>query len=39
MEIRKAIYGLPQDGSLANKLLKERLARAGYFEVTHTPGP
>jgi hypothetical protein len=26
MEIRKGIYGLPQAGILANKLLKERLA-------------
>ena len=37
MEIRKAAYGLPQDGSLANKLLKERLTPAGYFRVTPTP--
>ena len=26
MEIRKGMYGLPQAGILANKLLKERLA-------------
>ena len=38
LECRKAIYGLPQAGALANKLLKERLAPAGYFEVPHTPG-
>ena len=38
VEIRRAIYGLPQAGALANKLLKERLAPAGYFEVRHTPG-
>jgi hypothetical protein len=31
MEIRKGMYGLPQAGVLANKLLKERLARHGYF--------
>jgi hypothetical protein len=32
MEIRKGMYGLPQAGVLANKLLKERLAQHGYFE-------
>ena len=39
MEIRKVIYGLPQAGILANKFLKERLAKSGYFEVPHTPRP
>jgi len=38
MEIRKGMYGLPQAGVLANKLLKERLARHGNFEQPHTPG-
>ena len=38
VETKKAIYGLPQAGALANKLLKERLAPAGYFEVPHPPG-
>jgi hypothetical protein len=38
VEIRKAIYGLPQVGILANKLLKVRLAPAGYYKVSHTPG-
>ena len=38
VEIRKAIYGLPQAGILANKQLRERLAPFGYYEVTHTPG-
>ena len=38
MEIRRGIYGLPQDGILANKLLRKRLGRHGYFEVQHTPG-
>jgi hypothetical protein len=38
MEIRKGMYGLPQAGVLANKLLKECLARNGYFEQPHTPG-
>ena len=38
LEIRKAIYGLPQAGILANKLLWKRLAPHGYYEVAHTPG-
>jgi len=38
MEIRKGMYGLLQAGILANKLLKECLARHGYFEQPHTPG-
>jgi hypothetical protein len=38
MEIRRAMYGLPQAGILANKLLKKRLAKHGYYEVEHTPG-
>ena len=38
MEIRKGMYGLPQAGILANKLLKERLAHHGYFEQPHTTG-
>jgi hypothetical protein len=38
MEIRKGMYGLPQAGILANKLLKKRLARHGNFEQPHTPG-
>jgi hypothetical protein len=38
VEMRRAVYGLPQAGALANKLLKERLAPAGYYEVRHTPG-
>jgi hypothetical protein len=38
MEIRKGMYGLPQAGILANKLLKLRLACHGYFELSHTPG-
>ena len=37
VEIRKAIYGLPQSGVLANKPLKKRLAPAGYYEMPHTP--
>ena len=38
LEIRRAIYGLPQSGALANKLLREQLAPYGYYEVAHTPG-
>ena len=38
VEIRRAIYGLPQAGILANKQLRERLAPFGYYEVAHTPG-
>ena len=38
IKIRKAIYGLPQAGKLANKQLKEHLGPAGYYEVAHTPG-
>ena len=33
LEIRKTIYGLPQAGILANKLLREKLAKHGYYEV------
>jgi hypothetical protein len=36
MEICKGMYGLPQAGILANKLLKERLVHHGYFEQPHT---
>ena len=38
MEIQRGMYGLPQAGILANKLLRERLAVHGYFELPHTPG-
>ena len=38
MKIRKAIYGLPQAGVLSNKILKKRLAPAGYYNTPHTPG-
>ena len=37
IEIQKGMYGLPQAGMLANKLLKHRLAKHGYYEVQHTP--
>jgi hypothetical protein len=32
------MYGLPQAGILANKLLKKCLAKHSYFEQPHTPG-
>ena len=38
LEIRKAIYGLPQAGILANKQLREKLKPEGYYEVVHIPG-
>ena len=38
MEICKGMYGLPQVGILANKLLKKCLARHSYFKQLHTPG-
>ena len=38
LRIRKAIYGLPQAGSLANKQLQKYLSPPGYFEWAHTPG-
>jgi hypothetical protein len=36
--MRHAIWGLPQAGILANKLLKKRLAPHRYFKCTHMPG-
>jgi hypothetical protein len=38
MKIEKGMYGLPQAGILANKLLRKRLAPHGYYEMPHTPG-
>ena len=37
-EIRKGIYGLPQSGILAQKLLADRLAKKGYYQCKCTPG-
>jgi hypothetical protein len=37
-KIRKGIYGLPQSGILAQKLLTERLAKKGYYQCECTPG-
>ena len=38
MRIVRGMYGLPQAGMLANNLLKERLEKHGYIEMTRTPG-
>ena len=38
VEINKGMYGLPQAGLLANKLLAHCLAKYGYFQAKHTPG-
>ena len=38
IEIRKGMYGLPQAGILANKLLIKRLETFGYYPVAYTPG-
>jgi hypothetical protein len=37
-EIQKGMYGLPQAGILANKLLEKRLAVHGYAPLPHTHG-
>jgi hypothetical protein len=38
LEMQHAVWGLPQAGILANKLLKKPLAPYGYFECKQTPG-
>jgi hypothetical protein len=38
LEIRQAVWGLPQAGILANKLLRKRLKPHGYYECVNTPG-
>ncbi len=38
LEIRQAVWELPQAGILANKLLRKRLAPHGYYECVNTPG-
>ena len=38
VEVRKGIYGLPQAGILAQKLLEERLRAHGYHQSKITPG-
>ena len=37
-EIVRGVYGLPQAGILADKLLRERLAVHNYYEVPHMSG-
>ena len=37
-EVRRGMYGLPQAGILAQKLLEERLRTAGYVQSKITPG-
>ena len=38
VKILGGMYGLPEAGILANKLLKERLQDKGRYKVQHTPG-
>ncbi len=38
IEIRRRMYGLLQDGLIANRLLEKRLNRAGYRQSDLTPG-
>ena len=38
LEMRRAVWGLPQAGILANKRLRRKLAPFGYSECTETPG-
>jgi hypothetical protein len=38
LEMQHAVWGLPQAGILANKLLKKHLAPHGYFECKQMPG-
>ena len=37
MEINEGMYGLPQSGLLANKLLAERLNKNGYYQSKLVP--
>ncbi len=38
LEMRRAVWGLPQAGILANKLLHKCLAPNGYYKCKQTPG-
>ena len=38
IEMRRAVWGLPQAGILVNKRLRRKLAPFGYYESTNTPG-
>ncbi len=38
LKIRRAVWGLPQVGILANKRLRRKLAPFGYYKCVNTPG-
>ncbi len=38
LEMRRAVWGLPQAGILANKWLRQNLAPFGYYKCINTPG-
>ena len=38
VEIRKGMYGLPQAGILAQKMLEKRLKKKGYYQSMYKPG-
>jgi hypothetical protein len=38
LEMRRAVWGLPQAGILVNKLLQKRLFPHGYYKCTNAPG-
>jgi hypothetical protein len=38
LEMRRAVWGLPQAGILANKRLRQKLAPFRYFKHVNTPG-
>ena len=38
LKIKMGMYGLPEAGTMANKLLKKRLSTHGYYECQFTPG-
>ena len=38
MEVNKGMYGLPQSGLMANKLLEKRLNKNGYYQSKLVPG-
>ncbi len=38
LQMQKAVWGLPQAGILANKLLRKCLALHGYYKCKNTPG-
>ena len=38
IEVTKGVYGLPQAGRLANKLLEKRLNKEGYYQSKFVPG-